>query len=117
LFFSRGGEGITNFYWVSTKKIFTPYLNLQIPDFFEKVNTEIKIEFLKNVFLDYNGEIVDYTLKVNGLDNLPEYLDFDKENLIIKGKSTEPEVLKCQLIVFDNDGNVGNTDFEIIIEE
>ncbi len=117
LFFSRGGEGITNFYWVSTKKIFTPYLNLQIPDFFEKVNTEIKIEFPRNVFEDYNGEIVDYTLKVNGLDNLPEYIDFDKENLVIKGKSTKPEVLKCQLIAFDNDGNVGKTDFEIIIEE
>lgn len=117
LFFCRSLNNISNFYWVSTKEVFTPYLNLQIPDFFERVENEILLTFPGNVFKDFNGKIIEYELQVEGYNEFPKFLNFDKTNMTIKGKPLKPEILNCFLTAKDNDGNISKADFKIIIEE
>lgn len=116
LFFRRSTSSGAKIFWVSTKEVFTPYLNLAIPDFYQKVNVEFKIPILKNTFRDFDGEIVDYKLKPYDKEELPEWILFDSENLTITGKTSEPQILRLELIAIDNDKNRKSSDFKIVIE-
>jgi hypothetical protein len=113
LFFKRG----INFYWVSTKKVFVPFQRLQIPDFYEKVNSDVKIPFPKNVFGDFNGEIIDYDITLRDTNKFPDWLKFDKEKLMLTGKPDKDETLNLVLRATDNDKNTSETEFKIILEK
>ncbi len=112
LFFARNNK----YYWVSTKEVFVPYLNLQIPDFYERVNQDIFIEFSKNTFKDFNGEIANYKLTVQGTNKIPTWLKFDNNNLVLSGKPERAAILTCIITATDNDGNSVMADFKLIIE-
>lgn len=113
LFFVRDDH----FYWVSTKEIFTPYQNLKIPDFYEKVDKEISLKFSAETFMDFNGTITDYDLSILGQDSLPDWMSFNPAALALKGIAKEAETLCCVLLATDNDGNQSQAEFKIIIAE
>lgn len=113
LFFKRG----MNINWVRTKEVFVPFQRLQIPDFYEKVNYAIKITFPKNVFGDFDGEITDYDISLRDTNKLPDWLKFDKEKLTLSGKPENAETLVFILRATDNDKNISETEFKIVIEK
>ncbi len=118
LFFGRTISNNTKkIFWVNTKEIFVPYLNLPIPDFYQKVNSEFKIPLLKNTFKDFNGAIVAYEVNLYDKKELPDWISFDAKNMTITGKTDSLQVLHLELTATDSDKNKTSTEFKIMIEK
>lgn len=117
LFFTRTNNDKSNIYWVITKNVFQPYLKFPVPDVYEKVNQKIEILFSNNTFADFNGSIVDYDVYLYDNAKLPDWLTFNKTTLILSGQTDKSEVLKLILAAKDNDGNITETGFKMMIEK
>lgn len=121
LFFSRMSVGTedgqtvydSDIYWVSTASIFRPYVyNAQFEASFN-YEESVQFNFPQDVFKDVDDEHLSFQLTLGDGSRIPDWLDFDSENLAISGTWQFREVAQFKLMAMDALGNSGTLVFEL----
>ncbi|OEK04114.1 putative Ig domain-containing protein [Roseivirga misakiensis] len=121
LFFSRmsisqeNGQDVyeSDIYWVSTQKVFAPYV-FRKPIFpTMKLDESFEWSFPADLFKDIDDVSFDYALSFNDKKVLPEWLKFDAASLTISGVWQSEEPLTLVLTATDKSGNTTTFEFSL----
>lgn len=103
----------SNIYWVSTKSVFSPYVyNSQIETSI-RYDEAFEINLPKDLFKDVDDEKLSFHLTLKNNSAIPEWIEFDDEQLILSGYWTTKEPLTFKLTAIDISGNSEEFIFEL----
>jgi hypothetical protein len=85
LTFDEQGLSESDIYWVNTKKVFKPFVYNSISDTSVSIGEIINIVIPKDYFKDIDDENLSFTVNLEKI----EWLKFEKDNMILTGKSTQ----------------------------
>lgn len=103
-------------YWVSTKKLFKPYVNNSVPDFHLRMNQYVEFKIPENSYKDYDGHKITFQANVKDGGVLPKWLNFDADNLLFSGTPTKKETINVVMTIRDENNNKIMDVFKIIVE-
>ena len=121
LFFSRMNvtreEGkekyASDIYWISTKKIFKPYVynsSITTDVFYEK---PFKIDLPKDLFKHVNGTNLRYKISLQDNSELPNWIKFNSDSMSLNGIWRAKEQVAIKITATDNFENKGTFSFEL----
>jgi hypothetical protein len=102
-------------YWVSTKRIFKPYIYHSIRDTAVSVNQFFNFPIPLNTFKDYDSNTLTLSSSLSNGDKLPEWLTFDTRNNIFKGAPNKADSLMIKLTATDENLNSCSINFKLLI--
>lgn len=103
----------SDIYWVSTKSVFSPYVyNTQIEASI-RYNEAFELNLPKDLFKDVDDEKLSFQLTLENNSAIPEWLEFDQEQLILSGIWNTKETLTFKLTATDISGNSEEFIFEL----
>lgn len=104
----------SDIYWVSTKSVFSPYVyNSQIETSIRYKET-FEVNLPKDLFKDVDDEKLSFQLTLENNSAIPEWIAFDKEQLVLSGIWQSKETLAFKLTATDTSGNSGEFIFELL---
>ena len=103
LFFTRriddeNGNMESDIYWVSTQKVFKPYVYNPLPD----ITVQVGVNFEISVPVDYFKDMDNKQLTLNINKNDFDWLEFDNKNLKLSGLPTQVGDFELTFIAIDN---------------
>jgi len=101
LFFEKNALIESDIYWVNTKKMFKPFVYNSIPDMTIKLGEEKEILIPANYFKDINDEQLRLELKQTDQD----WIQFDKENRILKISAKRVGTFDLTFVATDDASN------------
>ena len=103
----------SDIYWVSTKSVFSPYVyNTQIEASI-RYNEAFELNLPKDLFKDVDDEKLSFQLILENASAIPEWMEFDHEQLVLSGIWNSKETLTFNLTATDISGNSGEFNFEL----
>jgi hypothetical protein len=103
-------------YWVSTKKIFKPYVYHTIPDTSIRVNQFFNFSIPSNTFKDYDSNQLTLSASMINGEKLPGWLIFDAKNYVFKGVPTKSDTLIIKVTAADENSNYCSDKFKLIVD-
>ncbi len=118
-FFNRRKAWITtvdtDIYWVDSRVVFKPYVNIPIQDSSAKANKEFQYQIPKKTFKDRDDSVLTYTASLSNGNKLPKWLKFNQAAKIFTGKSAKETTLFLRVTAADKTGSRTSDDFLIYI--
>jgi len=103
----------SDIYWVSTKSVFAPYAYNPIVDFSIVDNEEFELNLPKDIFKDIDDEKLSFRLTLENDSSIPDWMEFDDRELILRGKWITKNTLTFRLTASDPAGNSGDFIFTL----
>jgi len=121
LFFSRTSvtqiDGEENYesdiFWVSTKKIFKPYVYNTSFNRNVVYNKSFKINLPKDLFKHINNSDLRYKISLQNNVDIPNWIEFDTDLMLLKGIWKPEQQINIEITAIDEFGNKGVFNFEL----
>jgi hypothetical protein len=104
----------SDIYWVSTKKVFKPYVYNPVPDTMVKLGNEFKIKIPKDLFKDIDDTLIDYSICVDE-GSRADWLHVDNKGLLISGIPRQVGDYLITILATDKNRNQSKTSFKLIV--
>lgn len=118
-FFNRRKAWYTNvatdIYWVDSKILFKPYINIPISDTSFLQNDKFAYKIPSDTFRDYNDSIINYSATLSNGNNLPGWINFYPDNKTFSGLSNKITTLSIKVTATDNSGYKISDNFSLFI--
>ena len=102
----------SDIYWVSTSKVFKPFLNSKVNTFPVSATREFTLS-ITSLFKDINGSL-NYSLALADGSPLPDHIRFESRTNTISGQLKNAPRLTLLVTVEDQDKNTNTTYIELI---
>ncbi len=103
----------SDIYWVSTKSVFAPYIyNPQI-EASVTFNKKFELHFPSDLFKDIDNQELTYQLTLKDGSEIPEWITFDSDKLMLSGTWATKEPLGFKLTARDGSGNSNIFKFDL----
>ncbi len=121
LFFSRtsvtheneGDIYESDVYWVSTKSVFCPFVYNSRIEASVKYTEEFELDLPNDIFKDVDDKKLVFQIALEDDSEIPEWIEFDPDQLVLSGKWNSKEALTLKLTATDISGNTGEFKFEL----
>ncbi len=104
----------SDIYWVSTKKVFKPFVYNPVPDTMVKLDNEFKIKIPQDVFKDIDDTLIDYSICVDD-GSRADWLHFDNKGLLISGIPCQIGDYTIVIRATDKNRNRSKTSFKLTV--
>jgi hypothetical protein len=113
LIFEEQGLSESDIYWVNTKKVFKPFIYNPISDTIVRIGENINIVIPTNYFKDIDDENLSFKVNLDKID----WLEFDKDDMILKGKSTQVGEFDIMFTAVDEYSNMTEDKIKIKVKK
>ena len=103
----------SDIFWVSTSRLFKPFVFHAIPDITVQVGTAFEISLPKDHFRDIDDEKLRYAIS----QNPPAWLNFDREKMILSGLPTAEGEFELTLTATDQSSNRTDSKIRITVKK
>jgi hypothetical protein len=101
----------SDIYWVSTRKIFKPFVFNPLAEIIIRVGENINISIPQDYFQDIDNKELDYFFDFGEL----AWMQFDKDRMTIKGIPNRIGEYKLKITAVDNNANAMDNIIRIIV--
>jgi hypothetical protein len=103
----------SDIYWVSTKSVFSPYVYNTEFEYTVKYNEDFELKLPSDIFKDIDDKYLTINLSLEDGSAIPDWLNYNPEDLSLKGKWSTQETVKLKLTATDSARNTANFNFEL----
>jgi hypothetical protein len=103
----------SDIYWVSTKSVFSPYVYNTEFEYTVKYDEGFELKLPSDIFKDIDDKYLTINLSLEDGSAIPDWLNYNPEDLSLKGIWSTQETVKLKLTATDSARNTANFNFEL----
>lgn len=115
--FDEIGYAESDIYWVSTAKIFKPFVFNSVRDTTLKSEQSFNFKIAKNTFKDIDNDKLVIELLMNENDKFPEWLEFNEKTMVLSGNPNQEGCFNFKIRATDTHGNFCDDYFTLTVKD